>query len=173
VDKTFLKNMRTTFALLVVPLVLAATVGCGFMKDVGLAPNEGDPASIVRAATPDEPAHVVVQVILISFDGAKVLGATRSKDEAQRLAERLLEDARGGRDFAELVRLYSDGRAEETTVALANWGVSPATEDEFERQRKPRSLGAVAFALPVGQVGLAPQNDFANPDGWRVIKRIK
>jgi hypothetical protein len=160
------------------PLLLAAatavaTTGCSFFKQVGLAPVEVDPSSIPADTTVEEPAHVVVRHVLIAFDGVSPT-ATRSKDEAKRLAQRVLEEARRGRDFGDLVRLYSDDRVPDGKVAMANWNVA-ADGDEVLRQdrRTPRGYGAVAFSLKVGETAIVPYDDNANPLGWFVMRRIK
>src|SRR6185295_8820836 len=111
-------NFRTAFLL-----VAAATAGgCSLFKNVGLAPNEADPTAVAKAeaATPDQPAHVVVQHVLISFEETHVPGATRTKEQARVLAQHVLEDAKSGREFGELVRLYSDDRGGDGKLSLAN-----------------------------------------------------
>lgn len=155
-------------------LLAAGTSGCALFQSIGLAPNETDPSAVAaKGPATDEPAHVVCRHVLVSFDG-QVPTATRSKDDAKRLAERVLAEAKRGRDFGDLVRLYSDDRLPDGKVALANWGV-PADSDEMQRQdrRTPRGYGAVAFSLKVGEVGLVEQDENASPLGWYVIKRLK
>lgn len=61
----------------------------------------------------DEPERVVVQHVLIGFSGAPRVDAERSKEEAAALAQQVLEEARGGADFTELVRTRSDDTAPE------------------------------------------------------------
>jgi len=158
----------------VAPLVLAlaAAGGCSLFKDVGLAPEEPDTTATSRVPSADEPAHVLVQHVLVSFEGTRIRGATRTKDEAKALALRVLEQARAGRDFGELVRLYSDDRASEGRIALANWGV-PTEGDETERRKMVRGFGATAFRLAVGEIGLVEYDANASPFGWHVVKRLK
>jgi peptidyl-prolyl cis-trans isomerase D len=148
--------------------------GCSLFESVGLAPNEPDPAVVSQGNTPDEPSHVVVQHVLVSFDGCKLAGVTRTKDEARKLAQKVLEDARRGRNFPDLVRLYSDDRGGggTGTYALANWGVTPGT-DEAERQKMVRGFSNTAFALKTGEVALLEYDESASPFGWHVIKRIR
>ncbi len=142
------------------------------MRAVGLAPTEVDSAAVVRPAESDEPARVVVQHVLVSFEGTRVTGATRTKDEARRLAHRVLDDAKSGRDFSELVRLYSDDRTPDGKIALANWGV-PTEGDEMERRKMVRGFGALAFKLAVGEIGMLEYDVNASPFGWHVMKRLK
>jgi len=162
--------MTTRTALLLV--LAAACGGCSLLRDVGLAAEEPDQAAVARANAPVEPTRVLVQHVLLSFEGSKVTGATRTKDEARVLALNVLEQAKGGRDFDELVRLYSDDRSGGGRIALANWGV-PTQADELERRKMVRGFSAAAFALPVGEFGLVEYDANASPYGWHVIKRLK
>jgi hypothetical protein len=159
---------RAAACLLALPFLGA----CGLLKDIGFAPNEADPASIPPSAVPDEPAHVLVQHVLVSFDAAKLPGVTRTREEAKALAEKVLADAKGGRDFADLVRLYSDDTTKEGKLAIANWGV-PSASDEIDRQKMVRGFGNLAFSLAVGDVGLLDYDENTSPYGWDVVKRLK
>jgi peptidyl-prolyl cis-trans isomerase D len=153
-------------------LAAAACGGCSFFKDVGLAPEEPDPTAVARAVTPDAPSHVVVEHVLLAFDGTKVAGATRTKDEARVLANNVFEQAKGGRDFDELVRLYSDDRGGGGKIALANYGV-PTDAGELERRKMVRGFSAAAFSLAVGEIALVEYDVNASPFGWHVVKRLK
>lgn len=81
---------------------------------VAAACSPGDsPQSNGESAAPsdsqvEEPNEIVVQHILIAFAGANRSRATRSKAEAQDLAERLFEQAKGEVAFEDLVRIHSD-----------------------------------------------------------------
>jgi len=63
-----------------------------------------------------QPLKVDVQHILVSFAGAPTSRATRTKEEAEALAKQVLERARAGEDFDDLVRSSSDA----TLHPLAN-----------------------------------------------------
>lgn len=54
-----------------------------------------------------EPERITIQHVLVSFKETPVQ-ADRSREDAEALAAELLEQARGGADFAELVREHSD-----------------------------------------------------------------
>ncbi|MFT5049926.1 MAG: peptidyl-prolyl cis-trans isomerase B (cyclophilin B) [Chlamydiales bacterium] len=54
------------------------------------------------------PDRIVLQHVLLAFDGVQGLQVTRTKEEAEALATKLLAEARGGADFDELVRTHSD-----------------------------------------------------------------
>lgn len=153
-------------------LLLALLGGCSFFRSIGFAPTEPDRASVAGEALAEEPAHVKVQHVLLSFEGAGVPGATRTREEARALAERVLAQAREGRDFDELVRLYSDDRDPRGVVAIANWGIPPAP-DEVERRTMVRGFSAVAFALAKGEIALVEHDANASPFGWHVVKRVE
>jgi peptidyl-prolyl cis-trans isomerase D len=161
----------TARSLLVAAAALSLAA-CSLMRDIGLAENESNPDALREGGSKDEPAHVVVQHVLVSFEGAKVPGVTRTQDEAKALAQRVLAEAKSGRDFAELVRLYTDDRGSDGTYAMANWGV-PTESGETERRRMVRGFGTVAFTLGVGEVGLCEYDPNASPFGWHVVKRVR
>lgn len=55
-----------------------------------------------------QPERVTVQHVLISFNGVPQLGSERSKEEAEALAQEIVEKARAGEDFKALVLEFSD-----------------------------------------------------------------
>jgi hypothetical protein len=153
-------------------LAAASLAGCALMREVGLTENQPNPEVLREGGTADQPSHVVVQHVLISFDGANVPGVMRTKEQAAALAQRVLAEARAGHDFADLVRLYSDDRAGDGTYSMANWGV-PTESGEVERRKMVRGFGALAFTLPVGQVGIVEYDANTSPFGWHVMKRAR
>lgn len=155
----------------VIALALSAA-SCSLARDAGLAPIEPDRTALVGPDAPDEPAHVVVQHVLLAFDGTGVPAVTRSKAEAQRLAARVLTDARGGREFADLVRLYSDDRGYDGTLEIANYGVTPGPT-ERERRGLARGFGDTSFRLAPGEIAVVEYEPTTSPFGWHVIKRLR
>jgi parvulin-like peptidyl-prolyl cis-trans isomerase-like protein len=129
------------------------------------------PAPAAAPATPPA-AHIKVQHILIAFAG-KVPGknVTRTQDEARALANQILERARKGEDFDELVRTYTDDRAP-GIYGLANSGVTPAP-GEFSRDRMVPAFGNVGFTLAPGEIGMAEYSMATSPYGWHIIKRLE
>jgi parvulin-like peptidyl-prolyl isomerase len=121
------------------------------------------------AATAD---HIRLQHILIAFAG-KVPGknVTRSQDEARALANQILERAKKGENFDELVRTYTDDRAP-GIYALSNTGVTPAPGG-FSRERMVPAFGNVGFSLAPGEIGMAEYDPAKSPYGWHIIKRIE
>jgi hypothetical protein len=131
------------------------------------------PTAAPPAASEVAPAaHIKLQHILISFAG-KVPGknVTRSQDEARALAGQILERAKKGEDFDELVRTNTDDRAP-GIYAIANSGVTPGS-GEFSRDRMVAAFGNVGFSLAPGEIGMAEYDPRTSPFGWHIIKRLE
>ncbi len=82
-----------------------------------------------------EPDRISIQHVLISFADAPT-EATRSLDEARELADEVLQLARGGEEFTELVRQHSDdpiqpGNPNPGVYQLLNHNVEGRTFAEF------------------------------------------
>ncbi len=136
---------------------------------VGAQPA-GTPAAV--ASTVGQPQHIVVQHILIGFQGS--VGSkpiTRSKDEAKALAEKLFAQAKAGADFDQLVKDNTDDAAP-GIYSLANLGVTPGSSKEYSRDRMIPAFGDVGFTLQVGEIGLASYDTKTSPYGWHIIKRL-
>ena len=120
----------------------------------------------------EEPEHVQVQHILISFTG-KVRGKDikRTEGKAKKLAYELLERVNKGEDFDALVKEHTDD-AHPGIYGLANIGVKPEA-GEFPRTGMVRGFGNVAFKLKVGEIGISDYEQKDSPFGWHIIKRLK
>ncbi|MFT5290095.1 MAG: peptidyl-prolyl cis-trans isomerase B (cyclophilin B) [Planctomycetota bacterium] len=70
-----------------------------------------------------EPERVLVQHVLISFDGCGIPGVTRTKEEAEALANTVLERAQKGDSMDELAREFSDDRIAEGDTTPGHYGV--------------------------------------------------
>jgi len=133
------------------------------------------------AAPAAEPAHVVVQHILIGFEGS-VPGKniTRTREAARALAAEVLEKARKGEDFEALVKQYTDDSAP-GIYAMANNEVAPeplkpnarVKGREFPRSGMVKSFGDVSFSLKVGEIGMADYDHANSKFGWHIIKRLE
>jgi parvulin-like peptidyl-prolyl cis-trans isomerase-like protein len=136
------------------------------------AAEAANPAPSPTAAAAAPAGHIKLQHILISFAG-KIQGKniTRSQEEARALANQVLERAKKGEDFDELVRTYTDDRAP-GIYSLSNSGVSPA-EGEFSRDRMVPAFGNVGFSLAPGEIGMAEYDPRTSPYGWHIIKRLE
>ena len=138
-------------------------------------------AAAAPAAAGEQPAHVVVQHILIGFEGS-VPGKniTRTKEEARAVAAEVLAKAKKGDDFDALVKQYTDDRAP-GIYAMANTDVAiaplkPGTKasgKEFPRGGMVKSFGDVAFSLTVGEIGMAEYDHANSRFGWHIIKRLE
>jgi parvulin-like peptidyl-prolyl isomerase len=150
----------------IVLLALSLTLGCQSKEESG-----DETAQAEQVAEPD---FVTVQHILIAYKGS-IPGKkiARTQDAARELAGKVLEMAKSGKDFGELVKEFSDD-AYPGIYKMANFGV-PSGDD---RRSRPRSrmvaaFGDVGFKLKVGEVGLAEYDRQKSPYGWHVIKRIE
>ena len=120
-----------------------------------------------------EPQYVKVAHVLISFQGV-LPGVTRSKADAEKLAEEIYQRALGGEDFQALVKEYSDDR--QRGVAGGPYGMSntgaPAKPGYGSRTGMVGAFGNVGFSLKLDEIGMSKHG----PDshyGWHIIKRIE
>jgi hypothetical protein len=118
------------------------------------------------------PQHVQVQHILIGFVGT-VPGKniTRTKEEAKALAYQILDRARKGEDFDELVGKYTDD-SPAGIYGMAGTGVAKGA-GEYSRDGMVPAFGNVGFAISPGNIGIADYDPTTSPFGWHIIKRLK
>lgn len=118
------------------------------------------------------PEHIQVQHILIGFKGS-VPGKdiTLSKEDAGKLAHKLLQELRDGADFDEYVKKYTND-SPPGIYGMSNNGVTPA-QGEYPRGGMVPAFGNVGFVLSVGNIDVAEYDAKASPYGWHIIKRIK
>jgi hypothetical protein len=162
--------MRLKLLLLLLVTALAA-FGCQSEKKTEEAPA---PATESDVASGDEPDFISVQHILIAFKGSipdpKV---TRTMEEAEKLAADIFIRAKGGEDFDELVKEYTDD-AYPGVYKMANFGVpADMSQKIFARDRMVKAFGDVGFPLEVGGIGLAQYNPQSSRYGWHIIKRVE
>jgi parvulin-like peptidyl-prolyl isomerase len=117
-----------------------------------------------------EPEHIQVAHILISFTGCGT-EATRSKADAEKLANEVLARAKKGEDFHKLIKDLSDDPGE-GVYGMANHKVRPE-RGEYERGGMVPAFGDVGFKLAVGAIGMSAHDPRTSPYGWHVIKRLK
>ena len=146
----------------------AAAGGKGTVKTVDAATKAG-----TMPVKPDVlPQHVQVQHVLIGFSGSVPGKAiTRSKDEAKKVAYEILDRARKGEDFNELVRKYTDD-SPPGIYGMAGTGVAKGP-GEFSRDGMVAAFGNVGFNISPGNIGIADYDPVASPFGWHIIKRLK
>lgn len=139
------------------------------------------PAPTVGGSTVDtsgQPQHITVQHILIGFKDAVGFSgaapgkaATRTQEEAKTLAYQILDRAKKGEDYDQLVKDYTDDQAP-GIYKLANNNVTPSGTDEYARQGMVAAFGNVGFTLQVGEIGIADYDPATSPYGWHIIKRV-
>lgn len=130
------------------------------------------PTEAAAAAPPAaEPERIALQHILISFAGAGT-SATRTEDDARRLAAETLAQVREGADFGTIVQERTDD-AYPGIYRLCNRNVAPTSADEFPRDQMVPAFGDVGFRLAAGEVGIANYDRQTSPFGWHIIKRLE
>jgi hypothetical protein len=162
--------------LIVVAAALALLSACGKQDATPPAPSSsGTPAGPrPEKIANGEPAVITVEHVLIGFKETMPNKATRSKDEARKLAYEVLNRAKSGEDFTKLRKELSDdnGSPDAGVYTLVNNGVAKEGS-EFERTGMVPAFGDVGFALNLNEIGLAEHDDRKSPYGWHIIKRIK
>jgi parvulin-like peptidyl-prolyl isomerase len=135
-------------------ILLLAAAGCG---------KGGKP--------PAEPERVEVQHILISFAGTRT-AATRTKQEAEKLALEVFEKAKQGGSFDELSAKHSDDPSQRV-YTMVNHGAPQILQAEIPRGRMVKAFADLGFRLAVNEIGMAVYEEKESPFGWHIIKRLK
>jgi parvulin-like peptidyl-prolyl isomerase len=117
-----------------------------------------------------EPQHIQVAHVLISFAGAGT-EATRSKAEAEKLANSVLARANKGEDFHMLIQEMSDDSGD-GVYGMANYKVAP-DRGEYQREEMVAAFGDVGFKLAVNGIGMSAFDPQKSPYGWHILKRLK
>jgi parvulin-like peptidyl-prolyl isomerase len=118
------------------------------------------------------PDRIQVQHILVGFAGSiPGKGITRTKEEAQKLANEILTRARGGEDFDALVKSHTDD-SPPGIYGMSAVGVPPA-RGEYPRDQMVPAFGNVGFAISPGDIDVAEFDSRNSPYGWHIIKRLK
>jgi hypothetical protein len=124
------------------------------------------------AAKPALPAGCIeVQHILVGFTGS-VPGKTvaRTKEEAAKLAQELLAQARKGDDFTALVKKYT---ADSAPGIYKMCDAEQVPKGFYSRYGMVKAFGDVSFSLKPGEIGLAEWSVADSPYGWHIIKRLE
>jgi hypothetical protein len=121
------------------------------------------------------PDHIEVQHVLIAFQGS-IPGntkVTRTRAEAEKVAQDVLAQARRGGSMDALVQKYTDDQFP-GVYDLANDGVTPdQAKGEYARGGMVKGFSDAAFGLSVGNVGIANYDAKNSPFGWHIIKRLR
>lgn len=139
-----------TRTVLILLAVAALTFSCGGEQQEAEAPKTVQPAP---------PGSVRASHILISYSGAERATATRSQEEAQKLAAELAERAKAGEDFEELAKAYSDCPTAERGGDLGF----------FQKGRMVKPFEDASFGLEPGHISDVVETKF----GYHVIKRTQ
>ncbi len=131
-------------------------------------------ALLVISSCKKEPDQVTVQHILIAFKGSiPKETVTRTQEEAEKLALEIFERARGGEEFDQLVKEYSDDQYP-GIYKMSNFNVEAEVDQgEFSRSAMVKAFGDVSFALEEGEIGMAEYSPEESKYGWHIIKRIR
>jgi parvulin-like peptidyl-prolyl isomerase len=123
-------------------------------------PAAVDTGALRQPALPQQPGGERVRAshILVAYQGAMRSTATRSKEEARKLADALHARASAGQDFARLASEHSDD-----PTAKAKGG----DLGYFDRSGMVKPFADAAFALQPGEVSSVVETEF----GFHVIKR--
>jgi hypothetical protein len=150
-------------------LVLSLAVAC-----------ERAPAPPPAPAKPKEtaePARVVVDRILIAFEGnAQGLESHRPREEARALAYSLLQRIRGGADFAVLKAEFSDDPAKRTGLpyVICNYRVQHRLrKDGIPEIPRGALFGDLPFTLAPGDVAVLDYEPGIAHAGWEIVKRLR
>ena len=152
-------------------LALLTLVGCKSVQKEPPASNTTYKEGVF--ADNGEPAYITVQHCLISFREVPNVGASRTKEAAEALAQNLFEKAQAGDDFERIVERYTDDSAPGIYM-MANHGFeSDMRQNIFARDGMVPAFGDTGFPLKVGEFGMAPFHEKNSPFGWHIVKRIK
>jgi hypothetical protein len=157
--------MKATILMSCCLTVVLVLTGCGGKEQT---------TDKVGVTAIDEPEKIVVQHILIAFEGT-LSGKTvnRSQEEAEKLAMELLERARGGEDFDKMVEQYTDDSAP-GIYGMVNHGYEADPERQvYARSEMVPAFGDVGFSLAVDEIGIAHYDKKKSKYGWHIIKRLR
>lgn len=106
------------------------------------------------------PTVIAAQHILVAYKGAKGApkNVTRSKADAKKRAEEVLERIKKGEDFSALVKTFSEDPGSVDRMGSVG---------KFERGKMVKPFSDAAFALKVDEVSGVVESEF----GFHIIKR--
>jgi parvulin-like peptidyl-prolyl isomerase len=135
---------------------------------------------VVPACSRKGDPGIKVQHVLIGFKdaqgfrdrgGAPAKAASRTRDEAEALANDVLARAKAGEDFAALVSAHSDDGAP-GIYELVDAGKKPG-EGAYRRGDMAKGFGDLAFSLAPADIGIVAYSKVTSPYGWHIIKRLE
>jgi len=141
---------------------------------IGCSKKESTETADTGKEAKEAPSYIVVQHILVGFEGSVPgKGITRSREDAEALANKLYDQAKKGEDFDVIVSEYTDD-SPPGIYKMANFGVeADPAQRVFSRAKMVRGFGDVGFELEVGEIGMAEYDPETSQYGWHIIKRIE
>ncbi|MBI3820602.1 MAG: hypothetical protein HY286_18070 [Planctomycetes bacterium] len=140
------------------------------------AANGGAPSAQAGLAAGSQPAghaaggHVTVTQIVISFKDVAGTKATRTKEEAEKLANELFTKAQGNSEpFAALRKQTDEAGTPIFNICLGKEKKSP---NDKLRSEVPAAVGDAAFQMQPNDVKLIPYDAAKAPGGFYIIKRM-
>ena len=91
--------------------------------------------------------------------------------EAKKLAYEILDKAKKGENYDQLVKDNTDDQAP-GIYSMSNNGVTPLSQAEYPRNQMVPAFGNVGFTLKVGEIGIADYDPQTSPFGYHIIKRV-
>jgi hypothetical protein len=165
------ERIRATMRRPILGLALAATLAASACTSSNSTQPSTDAAwpPPPRPELSPVPAHIKVQHVLIAFRGSGT-SATRSRDEAEKLARDVYTRAVKGESFEPLMKLSDDTGG--GTYAMCNQKID-LRPMEIPRQGMVKGFGDVSFSLNVGEIGVCAHDPRTSPYGWHIVKRIE
>src|SRR4030095_9557438 len=128
------------------------------------------PSASVTAPKGPAPERVKVAHVLIAFLGAERSTATRSKADAEKLANEIFARAKKGEDFDTLMKQSNDPGGGKYGLYTTPQSMKPG---DFPKNGMAKGFADLSFSLQVGEVGMCALNAAPSPFGWHIIKRIE
>lgn len=121
-----------------------------------------------------EPDRVAVDHILISFAGAGT-SATRTKADAEKLANELLKKLKDGGDWAATKKQFSSDPPPGGPYGMFQkpGAAKPGDVPRSGRGGMVKGFGDVGFKLQINEIGMANYDPASSPFGWHIIKRVE
>lgn len=133
-------------------------------------PRAGAPNAITQPGAKGQNVQVTVTQILVSFAGAPGSKATRTKEEAEKLANELFTKAQSNAEpFAALRKQTDDPASAIYNVCIGKDKKSP---NDKLRSEVPVAVGDAVFTMKQNEVKLIPYDEKKAPGGFYILKRL-
>ncbi len=154
-------KLGTFCAGMMVPQFESGLVGLQVGETSGVVESPFGFHVILRIAIEKKEKKEVIRVshVLISYQGVRGTVATRSQEEARALADKLLAEIQGGKDFAAVAAANSDCPSKARGGDLGVFG----------RGQMVPAFDQAAFALEPGEISGVVATQF----GFHILKRVE